>query len=83
MATTDVSRIQTPQPRPVLRWLQRHALHRIVLPIGLTVFILWTLFPYFWIVVTSIKPNRDIFVDSTIFPTQPPSIGWFSANEST
>ncbi len=68
MATTDVSRIQTPQHRPVLRWLQRHALHRIVLPIGLTVFILWTLFPYFWIVVTSIKPNRDIFVDSTIFP---------------
>jgi multiple sugar transport system permease protein len=68
MATTELTDITTPRTRSIRRWLQRHALHRIVLPIGLTVFLIWTLFPYFWILATSIKPNRDIFVESTIFP---------------
>ena len=53
---------------PVLKWLQRNALHSIVLPIGIAIFLVWTLFPYFWILTTSLKPNRDIFVNATILP---------------
>lgn len=53
---------------PVLRWLRRNALHSIVLPIGITIFLIWTLFPYGWILATSLKPNRDIFVNATIIP---------------
>lgn len=52
----------------VLKWLQRNALHSIVLPIGIAIFLVWTLFPYFWILTTSLKPNRDIFVNATILP---------------
>lgn len=36
--------------------------------LGLTVFTIWTLFPYAWIVATSIKPSRDIYVAVSIIP---------------
>jgi len=55
-------------PHPVRRWLRRNALHSIILPLGITIFLIWTLFPYFWILATSVKPDRDIFVNATIFP---------------
>ena len=53
---------------PILKWLRRNALHSIVLPVGITIFLIWTLFPYLWILATSLKPNRDIFVNATIIP---------------
>jgi multiple sugar transport system permease protein len=33
-------------PHPVRRWLRRNALHSIILPLGITIFLIWTLFPY-------------------------------------
>jgi multiple sugar transport system permease protein len=51
-------------------WLAKHGLKSIVLPVGLTLALVWTLFPYVWILTTSLKPNRDIFVDSSIIPTR-------------
>lgn len=60
-----------PTPPPSRRsWLARHWLKSIVLPIGITISLIWTLFPYAWILATSLKPNRDIFVDSAIIPTR-------------
>ncbi len=56
-------------PPPSRRsWLSRNWLKKIVLPLGLTLALIWTLFPYAWILATSLKPNRDIFVESSIIP---------------
>jgi multiple sugar transport system permease protein len=49
-------------------WLLRGGLRSIVLIGGLTIFTIWTLFPFFWIVSTSLKPNRDVFVNVSILP---------------
>jgi multiple sugar transport system permease protein len=57
-----------PPKKPVRAWLAKHGLHRIVLPIGITLSLVWTLFPYVWILATSLKPNRDIFVEASIIP---------------
>ncbi len=58
-----------PTPPPSRRsWLARHWLKKIVLPLGLILALVWTLFPYAWILATSLKPNRDIFVESSIIP---------------
>jgi multiple sugar transport system permease protein len=58
-----------PPPPPSRRsWLARNWLKKIVLPVGITLALLWTLFPYAWILATSLKPNRDIFVEASIIP---------------
>lgn len=62
--------IQPPPPHPVRLWFARNGVKRILLPVGLTIALIWTLFPYAWILSTSLKPNRDIFVDSSIIPTR-------------
>ena len=38
---------------------------------GLTLFGVWSLFPFFWIVTTAIKPNRDIYRQVTLWPSAP------------
>jgi multiple sugar transport system permease protein len=43
-------------------------LRNIILVVGLTFFTIWTLFPYAWILATSIKPSRDIYVAVSIIP---------------
>ncbi len=43
-------------------------LRNIILVVGLTFFTVWTLFPYAWILATSIKPSRDIYVSVSIIP---------------
>jgi ABC-type glycerol-3-phosphate transport system permease component len=52
----------------VLTRLQRHGFRNIVLTLGLSLFAIWTLFPFLWIISTSLKPNRDIYRDVTLLP---------------
>ena len=49
-------------------WLVRSGIRRIVLVVGLAIFTVWTLFPFAWIVTTSIKPNREIYSAATLIP---------------
>ncbi len=49
-------------------WLVRSGIRRIVLVAGLAIFTVWTLFPFAWIVTTSIKPNREIYSAATLIP---------------
>lgn len=41
---------------------------RLVLVVGLGFFTLWTLFPIYWIVSTSLKPNSEIYGDAALWP---------------
>jgi multiple sugar transport system permease protein len=41
---------------------------RLVLVVGLGFFALWTLFPIYWIVSTSLKPNAEIYGDAALWP---------------
>lgn len=54
--------------RSLLTSLQRQGFRNIVLVGGLLIFAVWTLFPFLWIIATSIKPNRDIYRDVAIIP---------------
>jgi multiple sugar transport system permease protein len=58
---------QAPRNRFVV-WLMRRGIRKIVMTIGLTLFTIWTLFPFLWIVATSIKPNRDIYRNVRLIP---------------
>ena len=49
-------------------WLLRKGIRNFVLVGGLTVFALWTLFPFVWIVETSIKPDRDLYREISLWP---------------
>ena len=40
----------------------------IVLFAGLTIFTIWTLFPFLWILATSIKPDRDLYRKVSLWP---------------
>ena len=52
-----------PSPRhPRLR------VRNIVLFAGLAIFSVWTLFPFLWIVATSIKPDRDLYRKVSLWP---------------
>lgn len=42
-----------------------------LLAVGLAVFAAWSLFPFFWIVTTALKPNRDIYRRVTLWPSAP------------
>ena len=33
----------------------------VVMVVGLAIFTVWTLFPFLWIISTSIKPDRDLY----------------------
>src|SRR5205823_5192015 len=46
----------------------RHGLRSIVMVVGLGIFTVWTLMPFFWIVETSIKTNRDLYQEASLFP---------------
>jgi len=46
----------------------RSGLRRAVLIGGLAMFTVWTLFPFMWVLETSLKPNRDIFVEVSLVP---------------
>ena len=47
----------------------RKGIRNIVLVLGLAFFSIWTLFPFLWIVATSIKPDRDLYRKVSLWPT--------------
>jgi multiple sugar transport system permease protein len=49
-------------------WLMGKGLRKIVLYLGLAVFSAWTLFPFLWIVATSLKPDRDLYRKVSLLP---------------
>lgn len=62
-------RVERPAARRSFRtWLVRKGIRDIVLVGGLAVFALWTLFPFFWIISTSIKPDRDLYRELSLLP---------------
>ncbi len=48
-----------------VRWL----IHRTLLWGGLAFFTVWTVFPLLWIVTTSVKTDKELYQQATIFPT--------------
>jgi multiple sugar transport system permease protein len=46
----------------------RAVFRRIMLYGGLAIFTVWTLFPLLWIVTTSVKTNKELYQEATIFP---------------
>lgn len=54
--------------RPRTRRAAGGIVRKVVLYGGLAIFTIWTLFPFLWIVETSIKPTKDIYGDATLLP---------------
>lgn len=50
------------------RWLRRRGARTAVMVVGLAIFSIWTLVPFYWIVTTSIKPDRDLYRQVTLIP---------------
>ncbi|MCA1723574.1 MAG: carbohydrate ABC transporter permease [Thermomicrobia bacterium] len=50
------------------RRLQRSGVRTLVMVVGLGIFTIWTLMPFFWIIETSVKTNRDLYQEATLFP---------------
>ncbi len=48
--------------------LVRGLVRRVILYGGLAFFSVWTLFPLLWIVTTSVKTNKELYQEATIFP---------------
>jgi len=61
----------------------RLGVRRLVLVVGLVLFIIWTIFPLVWIAETSIKPNSEIYSDATIIPRQITGIHYASLFQET
>lgn len=53
------------------RWLRRGGLKKIIIALTLVVFIAWTLVPLAWIVITALKPTREIFTPTALLPSEP------------
>ncbi|MGI8688523.1 MAG: carbohydrate ABC transporter permease [Thermomicrobiales bacterium] len=51
-------------------WLVRRGLRKLILIGGLTVFTIWTLFPFVWIIETSLKTDKDLYQQATLIPKQ-------------
>jgi multiple sugar transport system permease protein len=49
-------------------WLMRKGFRNIALFLGLALFAAWTLFPFLWIVATSVKPDRDLYRKVSLLP---------------
>lgn len=48
---------------------RRSWVRRLVLVGGLTLFTIWTLIPVVWMILTSIKPTRDLYTKPSLLPT--------------
>jgi multiple sugar transport system permease protein len=73
MAATASRGVRVHQPatgRGFGTWLMRRGIRNAVLVVGLAVFAAWTLFPILWIVQTSIKPDRDLYRQVSLWPTR-------------
>ena len=61
----------------------RQAVRRIVLVGGLALFTVWTLFPFVWIVETSLKPNKDIYSAATLLPQRVTGVHYVEVLQKT
>jgi ABC-type glycerol-3-phosphate transport system permease component len=44
---------------------------KVVVVVGLFFFLLWSLFPFYWIVITSLKPDKEMYrYSQTLIPSQ-------------
>lgn len=50
------------------RWLRRRGGRTVAIIVGCLFFGFWTLFPFAWIIQTSLKPDRDIYRSISIWP---------------
>ncbi len=55
----------------VRTWAAKHGIRTAVLVVGLTIFTVWTLFPFLWIIETSLKPNKDLYGDASLIVKHP------------
>lgn len=67
MAIATRARVRTERSSAASRF-RRYGLRKVVLYGGLAIFTIWTLFPFLWIIETSIKPNRDLYQEAALIP---------------
>jgi multiple sugar transport system permease protein len=67
MAVAARERTQA-EGRAASTWWARHGLRSVVMVVGLGIFTIWTLMPFVWIIETSIKTNKDLYQQATLFP---------------
>lgn len=60
--------VASPTVRPASGKLARTLLRNVLLWGGLAIFTVWTLLPLLWIVTTSVKTNKELYQEATIFP---------------
>jgi len=56
------------QGRATTSWFARRSLRSVVMIVGLAVFAIWTLFPFVWIIETSVKTNKDLYQQASLIP---------------
>lgn len=67
MATAAHSQSRA-QTRVTTRRRAKFDVRSIVLIGGLTLFTIWTLFPFLWIIKTSVTPNKELYQEASILP---------------
>ncbi len=67
MATAARSQTRT-QDRATTRRRAKFGVRQIVLIGGLTLFTIWTVFPFLWIIKTSVTPNKELYQEASIIP---------------
>jgi ABC-type glycerol-3-phosphate transport system permease component len=66
----NISMAAIARPRAVGRRRSGELIRNAVLVVGLTIFAIWTLFPLVWIIETSIKPNSEIYAETSLIPRE-------------
>lgn len=54
--------------RAATGWWARHGVRTVVMVVGLGIFTIWTLVPFYWIIATSIKTNKDLYQQASLLP---------------
>ncbi len=67
MAIVARTRPQSDERATTSRW-PRIRVRTLIMVVGLGIFTIWTLMPFFWIIVTSVKTNRDLYQEASLFP---------------
>lgn len=67
MAIVARTRPQSDERATTSRW-PRIRVRTLIMVVGLGIFSIWTLMPFFWIIVTSVKTNRDLYQEASLFP---------------
>ncbi len=66
MATATATRILARRPARARRTIGRGWM--VATYVGLIVFLLWTLIPFIWMLLASLKTNKEIYQDFTLWP---------------